>query len=594
MDSAFLAALLCAAAVVGPGALLLRSVAGDRLRPAEFLVGSVGLSLLLLYGATWAIYLLDAPRTAHSVVAAVNALALLGCLPALRDLYSSSNELRRMLAAWGVFSAFSLVLLALVRTHSGGAWGGDWLEHYQRALFFLDHGARDTKFLETWTLPSRPPLMNLIETHVLASAGSYPAFQLTSTLLSALVILPALLLTRLFTRAPGRLAVLAALLVLNPMLAQNVTYSWTKLFAAFYALAGIAFYVAGITLGSRIRVVLGFVFLAAGVLVHYSIAPYFLFLAGWEAVRVFRSRGRALGDASWAAAASALLLTTWLGWSAAVFGVRGTLAATSTVAQGAQFTAYGLAWNAVRNVWWTLIPHVFLDMDRSLIAQTSGWGRLRDTFFLMYQTNLVLGLGLGGALLLFLPRKKGAPARAFWIALTVFVAFTGIAVVPEVGTYGLAHVCLQALVVLGLAAAASRWGALPVGVRRFAVVLFAIDFVFGTALQFALESLPMDHVSTFAVHWPDRMPLGLSAAAYTNALAKEQWDVTYLGDLVAPLRGVAALAAVAVAGAALARLWRQAAPGVGRNKRLRLKTGRGPRFSSGGRGSGRRRRACRR
>jgi hypothetical protein len=585
MDSAFLAVLLCAAAVVGPGALLLRSVAGDRLRPAEFLVGSVGLSLLLVYGATWTIYLLDAPRTAHSVVAAVNVLALLGCLPVLRDLFSSSKELRRMLASWGLFSAFSLVLLALVRSHSGGGWEGDWLEHYQRALFFLDHGAHDTNFLEIWPLPSRPPLMNLIETHVLASTGrSYPAYQIVSTLLSALVILPALLLTRLFTRAPQRIGILGAIFVLNPMLAQNATYSWTKLFAAFYALAGIAFYVTGIKLGSRVRVVLGFVFLAGGVLVHYSIAPYFLFVAGWEAVRAFWSRGRALGDAAWAAAASAILLATWLGWSAATFGVRGTLASTSTVAQGAHFTAGGLAWNAVRNVWWTLIPHALLDVDRSLIAQTSVWGQLRDTFFLTYQTNLVLGLGLGGALLLFLPRRRVASVRAFWIALTAFTAVTGIAVVSEVGTYGLAHLCLQALIVLGLTTAACRWGALPAWARRLAVVLFAIDFALGIALQFALESLPMDHVSAFAVHWPDHMPLGLSWTAYANALAKEQWDVTYLGDLVAPLRGAAALVALAVAGAALARLWRQAAPGVGRNRLLRS--------SSGGRTSGRRRRAC--
>jgi hypothetical protein len=580
VDSVLLAGVLCAAAVVGPGALLLRSVAGDRLRPAEFLVGSVGLSLLLVYGATWTIYLLDAPRAAHSVVAAVNVLALLGCLPVLRDLFSSSKELRRMLASWGLFSAFSLVLLALVRSHSGGGWEGDWLEHYQRALFFLDHGAHDTNFLEIWPLPSRPPLMNLIETHVLASTGrSYPAYQIVSTLLSALVILPALLLTRLFTRAPQRIGILGAIFVLNPMLAQNATYSWTKLFAAFYALAGIAFYVTGIKLGSRVRVVLGFVFLAGGVLVHYSIAPYFLFVAGWEAVRAFWSRGRALGTTLWAAGTSAALLVTWLGWSAATFGVRGTLASTSTVAQSSRFTAAGLAWNAARNVWWTLIPHVLLDVDRSRIAQTSGWGRLRDAIFLTYQTNLVLGLGLGGALLLFLPRRRVASVRAFWIALTTFTVVTGIAVVSEVGTYGLAHLCLQALIVLGLTTAACRWGALPAWARRLTVVLFAIDFAFGTALQFALESLPMDHVSTFAAHWPDRMPLGLSWTAYANALAKEQMGVPYLGDVVAPLRGAAALVALAVAGAALARLWRLTALGVCRNELPRSKARRGSSFS---------------
>ena len=544
----------------------------------EFLVGGIGLSLILVYMATGAIYLVEASRAAHLAVSFLSALGLFACAPHLRSLFRSSRELRRTVAAWGAFSGFSLLLLALVRSHSGGGWEGDWLEHYQRALFFLEHGARDTRFIDIWPLSSRPPFMNLIEAHVLASTGkSYPAFQVVSTLLSALVILPALLLTRLFTRAPGRLGILAAIFVLNPMLAENATYSWTKLFAAFFALAGLAFYVAGVRLGSRLRIVLALVFLAAGVLVHYSIAPYLLFVAGWEVVRASLRRGRTLVDAGWAVTAAVLLLATWLGWSAATFGVRGTLAATSSVAQGAGFSAGGLVWNALRNIWWTLIPHTLLDADRSLIAQTNGWGRLRDSLFLTYQTNLILGLGLGGAFLLFYPRVQRAFVRTFWKALALFVTVIGIAVVSEVGTYGVAHLCLQALIVLGLVGAACRWGVLPPRVRRGAVILFAIDLACGIALQFAVESVPMDRVSAFSVHWPDRMPLGLSWTTYANALAKEQSGVTYLGDLVAPVRGLAALGAAALAAAALARLWRHSAPGVDRDRPPPVKKKHAPR-----------------
>jgi hypothetical protein len=529
------------------------------LRPAEVLVAGVGLSLLTVYGATWAIYLLDAPRAAHTMVSGACLVALVVCIPFLRKLSSSSSEVRRMLAVWGVFSAFSLALLSLVRHHSGGQWGGDWYEHFQRARFFLEHAPRDVRFLGVWTLPSRPPFMNLIEAHVLATAGvQYPAYQVVSTLLSATVVLPVLLLTRIFTRRPGRAAVLIALFLLNPMLAENATYSWTKLFAAFYALAGIAFYVTGVKLESRLRVVLGLGFLAAGVLVHYSIAPYFLFVAGWEAVRALRWKGPVLRNAAAGAIASSLVLASWFAWAFTVYGVRGTFASTSTVGYASRFTGVGLVLNVVKNVWWSLVPHVLRKVDLGIIAQTSPWGRLRDCLFLVYQTNAILGLGLGGATLLFWPRKGGARIRPFWIALTAVTALVGIAVVSEVGTFGSAHMCLQTLVLLGLAAAAARWQVLPLGVRKTAVVLLAADFAFGIALQFALESLHMENVGAFPVHWPDRMPLGLSWTAYANALAKEMWQVTYLGDLVAGARVLVAGFVFVVAAAALAGLWRRA------------------------------------
>jgi hypothetical protein len=562
MISVLLALVLFAVAPLGPGLFLLRKVRGNQLRPAEMLVVGVGLSFLIVYGATWTIYLLDAPRAAHTMVSGACLVALVVCIPFLRNLFSS-REMRRMLAVWGLFSAFSLALLALVRHHSGGQWGGDWYEHWQRALFFLQHAPLDVKFLGTWTFPSRPPLMNLIEAHVLATAGeSYPVYQVVSTLLSALVVLPALLLTRLFTRRRQRTFVLLALFVLNPMLAENATYSWTKLFAAFYVLSGIVFYAAGTRLGSRLRIVLGLVFLAVGVLVHYSAAPYLLFVAGWEAVRAFRKRGRAVGDAAGAAAASGLVLATWFVFSFCVYGVRGTLASTSTAEYSGRFTAGGLVTNVVRNVWWSVVPHALRAVDLSLIAQANPWGWLRDYVFLMYQTNLILGLGVGGALLLFWPRRGASRWRPFWIVFTAVTGVAGIGVVNEVGTFGSAHICLQALVVLGLATAASRWSVLSNGARRLAVVFLAVDFALGIALPFALQSMPMEGVSAFPVHWPDRMPLGLSWTAYANALAKEEWHVTYLGDLVAGARIPVAGLVLAVAAVALVGLWRRAKPSV--------------------------------
>ena len=99
---------------------------------------------------------------------------------------------------------------------------------------------------------------------------------------------------------------------------------------------------------------------------------------------------------------------------------------------------------------------------------------------------------------------------------------------------------------------------LPAGVRRLAIVLLAVDFALGIALPFALQSLPMEDVAAFPVHWPDRMPLGLGWSDYSNSLAKEMWQVTYLGDLVAGARVLVAVFVFVVAAAALAGLWRRA------------------------------------
>jgi hypothetical protein len=77
----------------------------------------------------------------------------------------------RQIAAFGFLFLWAIGLLSLVRHYSGGAWAGDWIEHYERTLFFLDHRPKDTVSIGAYLLPARPPLMNLVAAHCLAQVG---------------------------------------------------------------------------------------------------------------------------------------------------------------------------------------------------------------------------------------------------------------------------------------------------------------------------------------------------------------------------------------------------------------------------------------
>jgi hypothetical protein len=67
---------------------------------------------------------------------------------------------------------------------------------------------------------------------------------------------------------------LVAVFATNPMVMQNVTFTWTKVFAAFYVVLAIWFYLAGWRKKDSIRMTAGFVAIAAGLLVHYSAGVY--------------------------------------------------------------------------------------------------------------------------------------------------------------------------------------------------------------------------------------------------------------------------------------------------------------------------------
>lgn len=518
-------------------------VARSVLPPAEKVVASVVLSLLGVYLAGWSIYVF---ALSPNFLWALPVLAVLGLVWRRTELWNVCQDptVRALLTAQTIIMAWCVGWLATVQSYSGGGWAADWFEHWERARFFLERGPLNTKFLGQYALTARPPLANIVTGAFLSlTRVDFPHYQFFSTLLATLVFLPAALLARRWG-SPRSIGILAVALMVSPLFVQNATFAWTKLPTAFFVLTSLYLVLRaqdGISSGAS--TVLAGVCLAAGILTHYSAGPYFLMLTlgwlilGWprRADRVWRQQ------TALAAAAGAMVLATWFFWSLTAFGTHGTFLTNSSVTsadarQGNQLVKMAL------NLFDTVVPHFLRPLDGSLIAQTSPWGALRDGFFQSYQVNLPLAFGSVAWIALAFELARSASVaerrvRAFWILFISGVVLLGTASHGQRDHWGLAHICLQSLVILGLAWLAARWDSLARPWRLALIAGAVVDFAFGIVLHFGVQNFiverwlapgrPFD--ATFAT---------LSEPARMNLLAKMTHRVPFFSEAVALPLGV--------------------------------------------------------
>jgi 4-amino-4-deoxy-L-arabinose transferase-like glycosyltransferase len=470
-----------------------------RLAPAETVVAGAALSLIAAWAIAWAVFVTGFPLWGYWLLPALAAAGLafgwrgaarLGADPAARDLMAGQLIVTAWCVAW----------LSFVRSHSGGAWMGDWLEHWQRALFFLRDWPRDTPFIDIFEMPARPPLANVLTAAFMeVTRADYAHFQVIMAALCSLAYLPVGLLAGRF--GGGRAArVAAVVLMVNPLFLQNATYPWTKLPAVFFILGGLYFFLRvrdGDALSGRAAVVCALL-LGGAVVTHYSAGPYVGVLAlAWIAMGWGRRRDPGfLRMTAAAAAAGALVLAPWFAWSVAQYGWHATFLSNSSVTtlgkwQGSHVVKIAL------NLRDTVLPPQVRGFRGSLFRQSSRWGALRDQCFLLYQINLPLALGSVGCVAVAREALRAARAaeprdRRFWtLALAGFVVLS-VAVYGDREHYGIVHICLQSVVLCGLAFLASRWGGLGRGWQMALVIGWTADFCLGIALQFAVEDFAID------------------------------------------------------------------------------------------------------
>ena len=541
--------LLLAVCSFFPGFLIVRRL---RWNPLEKLAGSVGLSLLLLYLATWAVYCFGPhdQRPVYRGMAAAAALCALFCWRDALRLFGTFR-VRRTLLAFAGFVVYTVALLGMIRVYSGAGWGGDWTEHFQRTLFFLDRLPTDVKINLYYVLPARPPMQNVLTAFFLGvTADRFELFQVTFAVLNALVFLPCvLILPALGLGRRRRLLPILFLLAANPVVMENIVYAWTKSLTAFYVVLAIALYLSGWRKNESTRTVAAFLALAAGTLVHYSAGPYLLFLGLHFTLRFLRSRPMPWRQFAAAAIPAALVLATWLGWSVHTYGAKTTVASNTAVTSTSPTKTGNLA-KIAGNLFDSVVP-AWLRSEEGSWPQASGGGLFRDYAFIFYQLNVIFAMGvLGGPLIVWLVGRRllrlgGRGSELdFWRWLVPFCLVVGIAVVGERDPLGVSHLTLLSLEILGLCYLAGAMANFRTPLRTAVVVFCCVDFAAGVYWQAHIESLENTAGQTVfpqltyrdgVIHRDSPTELSLSDPAWQNWASKHQVELykRWLRDLPA-------------------------------------------------------------
>ena len=557
-----------------PGFFFIRKL---RWNPLEKLCGSIGLSLILLYLASWAIYCAGprgdnipihrAPFVAVALVcAAMGTVCWKDILRLLR-----TSPVKHALAGFGFLLLWTAVLAAIIRNFSGALWFGDWLEHFQRSLFFLRHFPAGVEIFPGYVLPARPPMMNVWTSFFLALTGDrFEIFEAVFLYLNLLLFLPCyLIMPALGKRARRRTWPLVLLFASSPLVMQNTTYTWTKAAAAFYVVLALWFYLAGWRKRDNVRTTVAFLALAAGLVVHYSAGPYVAIVTLHYLIRVFPRRAHKWRELAAIATLCGFLVGTWVIWSIAVYGGRITFASNTTVTSSRQYAGSTFE-KIASNMFDTIVPVVVRDPD--LLDRFSGQrfeGKIRDWFFLFYQVNAIFAMGLvGGPLVLWFtyrawrrqppqrPKSRSkrdarkapqilapvSPGQRFWQVLIAAGVVLGVAVVGERDPLGVGHLTLLSLQVVGLAmlAAVAPW-------RRGILTLLilagcAVDFSFGVWLHAHVEGWENTAEATVfpglefrngAIGVVEPGPDALSRSAWTNWYTKHRLAIfdRWLADL---------------------------------------------------------------
>jgi hypothetical protein len=460
---------------------------------------------------------------------------------------------RRLLWNWLIVTAGCLGALAFIRTYSGGDWIGDWVGHYHRAHYFLHQDPAELWIFALDPFTARPPLLNLATAALMAQGDdSFAAYQVYTTLLGTVAVLP---LCRLVVAAGGRrrsLALVPLLLLVNPLFVQNATYSWTKLGAAAFVLTAAWFFRRGMASGHRRHWEPAAVAFSAAVLAHYSSAPYAL--AGIAAfLWLHRARWGTSAFWLWTArlgAGALALAATWFGWAVARSGLAATVLANTTVTQAGEQTAAVQLRSFAANLWHTVLPPPWPGADMAFLQVGDAWTAVRDHVFVFVQTCLPGMAGFGGFVVLLWLLARLRTATVNWLPAAVFVAaivVVGVAVHPGRMRWGAGHICLQPLA-LGLAAVViAVLPRLPPVIRRLAVAGWLADAVLGVWLHLFIGNRQV-HPTAIALGDGEPLRAMYGLAFGNNAAAKYALGLELLGDRI-PLFAAAGLLLAALVAA---------------------------------------------
>ena len=122
--------------------------------------------------------------------------------------------------------------------------------------------------------------------------------------------------------------------------------------------------------------------------------------------------------------------------------------------------------------------------------------------------------------------------KNFWILFIPFIIVVGIAVHGPSDEFGIAHVCLQPMVMLGITFIAVRVWELSKFLKIIALVGLFVDYLLGVLLHFSLQNRVFKIMEVFSGQNMVKVDNTLSRTASNNWYVKQDLGLIFLGDVL--------------------------------------------------------------
>ena len=390
-------------------------------------------------------------------------------------------------AVWLAAVCFHLIL----PIYSGAYWRADWWMHFDLTQVYQGHRAADVVYFGKYTVPSRPPLYNLVEAWYLAAFGNnFAIYQVTSAVPGLAFLGCFFLLTR--SISPWLCALLVAF---NPFLVHNLV-PWPKMFAGGCVLAALYAYTQWRdTEGppSPGCVAAWSAFIAMAILAHTSSVIYAVAMAADHLWLRRRSLRPAVPRLAVAALLIAVLLAPWCLWVARTFGPLSLVHASPTItAARSEASSPGPGWWAQRavNAAGSLLP---LSLYDAVVAgtRTGIWDAWLRFFYSTLAGTLTLTLSV--CLLVRLIRGGRSPSWGLAGSLAGLLTvggFVGVVLLaPGSVRGGLVQDGMTPLVMILLIPAAHMVAAMGLTGRRLVLLGVLIEFLATRGAHTVLQAL---------------------------------------------------------------------------------------------------------